>query len=751
MRALGYLLLIIIFSLVAWWVMPKQSWLNHWQNVVVSVDQTEYDNYKVYWLDEHLEFKLPANTEQVRVMLTPSSEALDSRFSIDFSALGFDEQVIDQGRRLHRQKAVPQALQQLRFFEAKTLLGAGFTSEFYIDGSGANPLATLRLSLADSNHQRVAVRVAVLERKKDAEVPVLWQRMHRDKRLKLLQGNIYPPDLVSETHRLTALKYQWLPIGPEGENYQSSTLFIKRSIEAELLPLEQIMAKDSSALYVDESKVYTLVQDPAAMVDSIKCAEPVAWIELAWLTEQGITTEVYQQNSLVLPELLDVVRIRTSGPCQLTLHNASKEVVEKPNNLLRSYLLTNDNSLVYPLKAGRRLQPLKIAARGLNLLTENQQISWQLLSEQGLIIDSGKLTLPDDTDWFERVSSQDPDVLHSKIETYIVAQANAAKLVFLSEGPTALLSVFNRPVSLPYDQQFAKWFSILPQNNRQLKAGGLSKLIYWQQRLQSKTRSDEGLKQWSSIASESQEPLYEVFSVNQSPVESVSGYRRLTNTQVNLLTEDGSRSFTPDLVYLRQTDEPIPANITFGEQSLDFWLSAKAGRVTLPHTAPGKAIVDIADDGKVDWYINHLDGESEFRVRRVYALEKPLYFTVEKSTEVEWVTLHYFSASAKAHMVEVSLDAVVQPGKKTAFTIPRRRYRVPEQMQQGQSYLLNQPNPELWGPLVLKFPLAGDLADGAYRLMVSSQLKTAGYVQVSYVKDDVDVILKHFTEVTVED
>lgn len=743
MRWLGRLLL----ALLALWLLAlAYERFGNWQGWQSSADgqwEGQFDDYRVYWLDSELEFKLPANTEQVRVMLTPTVAQSDAHFSVSFKASGLDGKVIEQGARIFRQKLL--TTDSLRYFSQPRGIPANFTSEFYIDGTGAVPLSLLQLKLELPSALKVAVRVAVLERKKDSELAVNWQRMHRDKRAKLLEGNIYPPDLVSEVHRRNALKFQWLPLGPEGiegEDYQGTSLFVSRQepVESELPP-----EFDSSSMYSDSEHVFTLIQSEQNPVYSVDCDKPQQWLELSREIDNGIESTQFSQLPVQLDPMPGLYRIRTASQCNLKMVDIHGQPYEQAPNVLRAFVANSEQPLRYRLSvASDKPQPIRLDVRAFGAV-EGNRIHWTLLDDSQNAMQTGQIAVAGGHDVYERLAVAGQALSGVKQETYIMAPPQARELLITKDSSASvLLNVFTRPFELAYDDRHPKWFVLLPVGHQQLKTAGHSQLLYWQQRLKEQPQQTE-LTLWQALETVPSRPAFELFEAHDSVVTPELGFQPLSFGQ-QVFVSGGREFITPTLVYRRDNDTPQAVTVWFNGKPYEYWLSAMSGRLSLPQIKPAMAELSIDNGEAVQWFINQQEGESRHRIRRVYPLEDKLRFALTKSEEQEWVTLSYYTKLDTPHTLEVEVEYRPNIGVFKGHTPAKRSFAVEPQAAGAENQLLNQKSIVLFGPFTFKMPLEADLSNGNTHLTVSSSIKGSGFIQASYVHSSPGIIIRHYTE-----
>jgi hypothetical protein len=847
MRWLGRLILLAVLGWFAFGVVNSLLQWQGWRTSTVLDWEQDFAAYPVFWLDgeQTLVFDIPANSEQVRVQLTPtitgSNSALNntannSEYRVHYQLFNDSGVVADEATRHY---LLDQTLEVTasgplpdRFFELPDGQGAQLTNAFFIDNRSGEPVRRLTLALQKSNIDGVAVRVSVLERKNEQELSILWQRMHRDKRLALMAENIYPAELVSEEQRRTALKYSWLPLGPEGvegEEYKAATLFIKNLIVA---PVDEQAISTLNHMITGPKQVFTFFQSAELAIDTLSCEtivgadrnkRPLDWLELLEQDPQNpqtLSRRIFIGADLDTPVKLEdkpvLYQIRTSALCQLSLIDKQGEAVVLPPKVQRSYLV-NPATLEFALTVqGKTLQPIRLDVRGLApaLGFVVGAVDWQVQDKDGNNILSGKLDLLPEQDMFEALlMSANEETLLIKNSAFILApadgvklivqSADGVKLIVQSADAEALVSVFTRPLNLIYKdgykddvkqgdlsgqaQELPQWFMLLPKNSNRLKADGLSRLIYRQQRPKLPAVVEPGLSQWQALKNADDQPTYPLF-VGQAVVEKRADLKNnaqiidatnvaanyqlieaaaLAGTEVsfsaNFVTDRQAKTLSPKLVYVQQLSKNQPllpeahkVQISIDGKTFDYWLGAQAGQITLTSINAGEHNISIVGSNNTLWYINHLAPQTQGHgIRSAYALEDTLTFEISKTSDKEWVSFYYFPQITAPHNMQINLKHRFETGEYVAHTIPVRAFAIPDaapivngaQIGVDEVYLLNQNKSALRRGYLLKFPLDKDLSPGPYFLSVSSDSQNSGFVQASYLLSDVSQLLYHFVEV----
>ncbi|NQZ11880.1 MAG: hypothetical protein HRT35_32410, partial [Algicola sp.] len=674
MRWLGRLILLVVLGWFAFGAVNSLLQWQGWRTSTVLDWEQDFTAYPVFWLDgqQLLVFDIPANAEQVRVQLTPTFDSAtntandstavntssSSEYRVHYQLFNDTGVVTDEATRHY---LLDQTLEVVepgqipdRFFERPDGQGAQLTSGFFIDNRRGEPVRRLTLGLQQNNLAvagvvgnvgGVAVRVSVLERKNEQDLPILWQRMHRDKRLALMAENIYPAELVSEEQRRTALQYSWLPLGPEGiegEEYKAATLFIKKLI---VTSVDEHAVFTRNHMLASPKQVFTFFQTGELTVDTLSCEAldgvPLDWLELLEQDPQNpqtLSRRIFIGADLDAPIKLEakpvLYQIRTSALCQLRLIDQQGNPVDLPPKVQRSYLV-NPESLVFALAVqGKAVQPIRLDVRGLlvnglavNGIGTQGGIDWQVQDKDGNNILSGNLDLLPVQDMFEALPiSTNEEQLFSKHSTFILAPAAGVKLVVQSADAQALVSVFTRPLNLSYKddfdqgslhgkaedilqgksqrkaQELPQWFMLLPKGANRLKADGLTRLIYRQQRPKLPDVVEPGLSQWQALKSVDDPPTYPLFvgQSNAAKIDSVTvaaNYQLIEGATVagtevgfsaNFVVDRQAKTLSPKLVYVQPSPKVQKVQVSIDGKTFDYWLGAQAGQITLPSINVGE-------------------------------------------------------------------------------------------------------------------------------------------------------------------
>jgi hypothetical protein len=233
--------------------------------------------------------------------------------------------------------------------------------------------------------------------------------------------------------------------------------------------------------------------------------------------------------------------------------------------------------------------------------------------------------------------------------------------------------------------------------------------------------------------------------------DKVNTYQALSANRlaVNFVADDQRKTLRPSLVYVQQ--EPVKPNkvsVSVDQQPpFEYWLAAPAGRLALPAMDAGQHYITIDGIDSQQWFINKTENQGTYRVRSAYQLAERLTFEISKQIDREWLTFQYFPSISDAHTITIKLLHRLPSGEFSAHTVPNRSYHIPAHTGQGSAYVLNQGKRQLYLPQTLKFPIDEDLATGNYQLQVQTDSSYSGFVQASYVNNEITEILQQYTEV----
>lgn len=774
MRLIGRMLLAILLLLGAsygWYALNlnisfKDQTLEPWED--------NYERYITYLIrpGETLQFDVPNEATQIRILHTAVGRAAeDKTVAFKFAAEGqvalTETYTLSVSGEPSPAAASPQP--PARFFDSPDGAAASTTKLHIVSFTQSQSFNEFALTLTESDRP-FAIRVAVLEQYDEKSVSRVWQRMTEEKKQAFFEDHIYPMPLIPAQERTARLMQRWRPVGPSSESSQaviSRTLFVNEQLEARL---EERQRVDELAV-IGPQRWFTVDTRQTPAIKAATC-QPITEAEasgltISWVTETGgraVKRLQSEQQRLRLPSAQRLYRFSADRRCQLNFYDAAGAGVTVDTNYLRAALAPRTDALTFALvSAAEQAQPLRLDARLVTSagasLPADMALAWSVTDKAGAVLLQGSLHPVVQLNPYQvTVDSSLLSTVHEKRSEYIVAPATAAQLnvrllsAASGDGVDALVNLYTRPAQLAYrvepsdeeepeQQSIPKWFLSQPagQSNGQPAE---TRLLAWQSPLPEVVVNEMAEQQWYRLTSLEQAPYYELL-LQEPQTEATEVAARLSfyplqtnNAEYVLTTEEHEQAVTPQLVYQKSGERPVPVVIKVdGETLRDDWLYSSSGKLFLPPMQQGRYRLSLETPTAVNWYGNYqaTEGQSLYRVRSAYQLRDTLTFDVRKRADEEWLTFNYFPAVGAAHEVSIRVEKRDRVGVFSDYTVSTRVFPIAERTAQRAVSLLNQDQPRIWQPLRLPFSLGADLNSGTYRVTVTSSVPNSGYVQAGYL------------------
>ncbi|MDN7129654.1 hypothetical protein J6I92_07200 [Pseudidiomarina sp. 1APR75-15] len=781
MRMLGRLLLLLLglALLAALWYAAQLS-LQSLQKIDVQPWEDDYEQSTVYILQpgETFEFDVPNEATQLRILHTPVGVvADDEQATLQFTARPNASLSESYNVMLYGEEAPVGEQLPGRFFDSPQDTLAGITQLHVVSFAQRQSLNEFALTLTESSRP-IAIRVAVLVQYDEASVSRMWQRLNEEQKARFFEDHIYPVELVPERERAARLMQRWQPIGPadaSSERINSRILFVNE--QAEVFENDEDQITDELAVigperwFTIDTRVQTNLQEFAC--ESLSGAASTE-LQLRSVTEAGesVVTPVRldaESPRAQLPAQPGLYQLSARARCELVFYDANGEMVSADYNYLRASVVQPDSSLTFALVPdARQAQPLRLDARRLTRRgaapAQDLSLQWRIVDAAGEELLSGQLQPQLEPNPYQvSVDSSLVSTVHEKSSQYIVAPAHSAELrVSLSHAPATmagqvLINLYTRPADLAYrvepgnedepqQQSIPKWFLAYPMlNNTELPV--VTQLISWQMPLPEPAATAEAgvEEQWYTLTSVNEAPYFELFLAAGEPGQQLEVTADSAHLVYAPVAGDGSRyvvsapghaqKVRPQLVYQKATDAPVPVEIKLnGQLVAKDWLNARSGRLFLPALAQSDYTLTLTAPTAVQWYSNYqpVSAQPHYRVRNGYKLTQPLTFVVDKTAEEEWLTFNYFPAIAAPHQLTLTLEKQEQVGVYADYTVAKRSFPLAAAERSPSVVLLNQNQAPVWQPIRLPFLLGRDLAEGRYRVTVSTSAPNSGYVQAGY-------------------
>jgi hypothetical protein len=787
MRLIGYTLLSFIFLLMLGAV------VNKFLDVDLLVKQStvssdSYSRARVFYFPENnkLNFNIPANTQQIRILLNAELSSFNStsQIAVEYRLTGksdsqFNDNVLFKSTKTENLDL----LNSQRFFSKEYGAIASATNERLLD----IPLGTDKLSLSISPYDlKVAVRVYALEEIASKKAELEWRRSHPDEKKALVVPHIYPPELIASNERLNATSIQWSSVGPEGVrgvDYYSDFILSKNEVKA--LSTE---TSHQSEIYLSQQAFYThrdfdtleVAQFGCRSLDNQETTVRLQYIDSE--TERLVNSSFrLQRNSLAsLPASMGFVQFSATNDCYMRFYNEIGKSLKIEPLKRFTHQLSAAQPLEFQLNPNSTaLQALKIDARVLLSNAESADspidLKWTVLSSAGEVIAQATKRLIADNNPYEYILENNKFLPVSvKNQWYILADKRAAVFKLSISAGVVLSKVYARPLNLPVRLQQTEgenkshgnlsplltWFSLKPISPND----DIQKLqSYWNPAFKMPTSEiDPWMREWRSLINSSSFVSNELFYLvdNAGATASDHSFMKLTGLSDVFFQSIYDRPLvSPEVVYIRQERKPQQISLFLeGELLMQTWLVNQSGSFKLPNIQTGQYKLEIKGGGEADFYINNLANKSGTNAKKLSTvlLTNPLELSFTKETEQEWLTIRYFPATDKDHQISVELLTDYKQGSEQELTLPKRQfnYRVSHHAihnnlsnkQRSGVYILNQKAKLAKPPVTILFPLKADLKQKDYQIRIKSSMPRSGYLQAGYLIDQVSGKAIVFTE-----
>jgi hypothetical protein len=720
MRVIGRLILWSFLLVVAWWAIKNSLSYFNWNQGQQVAWEKDYNGYTAYWLNpsKDLSFDIPANAAQIRIIVVAkqieqhsantstvqeranSDQDIAHNIPLTFEFVSRDKAdsfVISHqfNRNDMQQNEVPinpialesgsQAAKEegptddenqyksiqpelpLRFFDKPTGAKASFGQVAYIDNK---QYANLSIRAENISSQQVSVRVAVLEKKVASDLAIAWQRMHQKRREELLEEHIFPVDLVTEYEKKEALRYRWLPIGPNGteaEDYTPTRLYV----HANLVPAPTQQQLETKVLqnWSNQNERFTFEhtkQNPYQLTCDNQ-PQP-KWLSLRYQSSDLQTNKHWffqgkQLNEkIAIPHLDGRFEVQTENFCSIILTDNEGKVVEDNSNLLRAYRVDTNQAVTYQLtETHSKNQPLRVDFRALvepnevSLLNEKSldtklekskssyHVDWQLVDATEQVLLSGAEELSLYNNRYETLDPARADYLKAKSSIYLQAPPTADRLIVRSEQ-VILVNAFSRPVDLAFainqdnkpHLDIPKWFSIKPKDAEQLVINKRSELIDFRKRLVPK-QTLQGLQQLMPLQPYDSHLAFELFEIAESEQQQYWHYHRIgTDHHAKKQSKHQSKTIEQSLNFyheryansVKQINGPAIRNADQEHVSASIVYRAEANTLK-----PFKVQVFLDDAPITDFWVSQNSGKIKLPLIKVGEHKLKL---VGASKDVEW-------------------------------------------------------------------------------------------------------------------
>lgn len=805
MRRYGrFLLVTILIAAGAWLSLPvfinyAQAWLKHLQTANIDNLAATASSSLAYPVKpkQWLKFALQEGSLQLRIITNAhiqraDAAALDSNwaYALHYELLDKNNVVLKAG--VYHQHS------RLTLYKAAE--GGRVNGNYYLDPvtvpldgrlillglQGIKGVAFLRIGLENNSPAVTEAAVRVYEPAKisDREVATSWLRMNQAQKDSLAKNSIYPSPLLSTAEQTNLLKHQWQPVGPmgvEGKDYQSLTLYSLKDLEQE--PLDELMP--ASGLQADSDHVGVIpipelggqVSLTLKALDGSALTTPVS-LNLQWFgrnaEQRWQQNTVWTKDSVNLDYPLDggLLMIRPSSPVIVNafLTTATEPKRDISDNLLSIKTYQTSVAIDFDvLHYQQRPAALRVDVRRLLTTPETlqrQTVRYQWLNADQQIIGSGELRALDQPSLFDRVGNIiDAENVSEPLSYYFNLPAQVSRLRLISNDPMLLVNAYNQPygttktLRVPEDAYVGSdaqdrqlsWFPLSASNDDSLMQ---QQAVRW---LSGQYRPPEddaellaGRYLWQDYIPEgevSARYLLSDYTGEEPRADALASvYCSLPanrDAQVKFGALAGLRSISPELIFLRNNDGPFSAELSVNQQKAASMQSiGRIGIMRLPETSIGRHNIRLNTDSGGSWLMNYqaqCSGE-QYLKRRVFALNAgaALDFIVEHAPEDEVFSARLYSPNNTIDRAKIKVDirpltSIATPPVSSNWTYQNRLYDIrplsgkalPILYSQGQ-YLSNGER--------FSISLNSDLPAGRYHIRIASAKGEAGFVTLSQVK-----------------
>ncbi len=745
----------------------------------------EYERTKVYWLtaDQPLMFEIPSNTAKLRLAFNQIiSDKAQSKPSTVQWRLG--DRTGEWVMPASNAKDLEDPIDLRRFFGEVESLPATSTANFVIEPNlkfGNNLEISLR---GDSN--KLAIRLYMLEQRSAKDAQLEWIRMSKEQQQEVMEGHIYPPDLIPFDERIHRLSYGWKAIGPlgeEGKEFDSTWLFIRsqntgfaEATNNAVDPRKLLSSNDAYTFFSSDEDAYHSFSCVPVDAAALSSQLAVRFKHSKALTTSDWKFNLERNEQWELPIKHGLYEITTSSTCELKFFNRNNQPLDNPINTRTAWGLSLFSPVIYnlePVKSAFRV--IRVDARKLisSKTGEFEKINWSARDENNNVLLNDAIFLRNDNNPYERLLfAADHLTITDVTRVYLILPAKTTKLVFTSNRAQALLNVYSRPFELAYRQNPSsqwwatndplalKWFSLKPFNDQNNKAKAFN--IQWTRPFpeESEKRSSP-LERFVALNTQKRLAKFELIE----PVQ-VEEQTEASSLIYNAVPKNGHIIFadakdrmiiSPSMLFFRTAKEPVDVVILADNKPLlKKRIAGTSGKLLLPNMKVGNKQLTIKHTAteSIEWFINFTqptNSSLNLRTREAYSVEKEIVFSVAKSNQSEWLGILYNSLVTDRAMQPVSLTiellAQHQLGQYDRHTIPIQKFDWNPLERNDRFRVLNRSRDQLSETIKFGFWLGDDIAPGNYLIRLSLNEQQSGYVSIGYLQEGLERKVSRYNEV----
>lgn len=628
----------------------------------------------------------------------------------------------------------------------------------------------LRCQNKDADLQDVVLRVYFRSEVPERKLGYQWNRLSKDQKQDLAQGNVYSFEGLSENERLNLLRFHWSGAAPEGiagRDYQKRTLFVRQDLEgAEAIPQSNPVGLPVASgqwgtipLPAEAGMLRLLFASPS--VDPTP-AHKLSLRQFGIGPNQAATQEVvWASNStqLELTNRAGLIELQTTQPeivrAYLATATQTNEITPEPS-LVMAYPCEPGESVVYAvLHTGGEPALFRLDVRapspGIRDSTPPPGVQISFLSDQGKTI------------WEKRIDLIQPISRYDRLQIpggYTNVTDPASHLFVLPEsihsvratavGSRVLLNAYNRPAGLtkkyrvPLDyypsqrmdpEQPAWFFLRCPDHEQRALSNRINRV--W---IQVRPATDDplvlsGVYEWESfLPRESFRGRNVMLPLAHPPPERMSSLNTLftplqlhTRHQIQLAPLPGFAQIRPSIVVHNPSALPSMVSVVVdGCESAWDMAGHSVHEFKLGPLIPGEHEIRVKAPAPITAMINHAATQTSNLWRKRFCVEaesRAYTFAFDKRSPTnEVLVLRIFFPEGRNQPCLVGARLKPPPtrslGPFDSLTLFRRTWEV--QPAGGEpAFVLGAPNQRVDTGQPVFFPLGSDLPPGQYELEIS--------------------------------
>ncbi|NOT10432.1 MAG: hypothetical protein HOP23_01115 [Methylococcaceae bacterium] len=811
------LILSIILVALAWQYLPvffvtSQAWLRYFQSSNLSTLPTSINTSKVYTIrpKQWLQFAIPEGSQKLRIITnahidhTPStSPAAEWQYALHYQTLRKDGSIIEDSVYYHNAHLTAYKGEKGNIFYGNYYADSSFIP---LDGrltllgmQSLKETAFLRLSLETDNADIIetAVRVYAPAKVADHKLGKLWFRMSQVQKDYLVNASVYPSTLLSETEKINFLKNQWTPVGPlgiEGKNYRSQTLYILKDIELgrldELIIPSGLQADNEHPVVIPIPEKGGKLSLQLKAIDSTTVTTELP-IDLHWYgraaKEQWQDHAVWKKDSDNLSYTVKGGWLEISPSSRVIinafLENESGEKIDiSPKPLATKTYFSADpvDFNLFHFKqqhAAIRIDIRQILAKGEN--PQQTEVDYQWLNQQSKIIAGGKLAALEQPSRYDQLSGvTEPMSVSDPKSYYLHIPANVTRLRLKSTKRNVLVNVYNQPFGFTKTHRIPEdiyvdndredwqlsWFPLKAINDKELSQRQSIQWINGQYRPPTDTSALLAADYlWQDYVPQANVEAryilinYVASELREEALPSIYCQMPVGHEfSANIKAYGGLRSVSPEFIYLRSNKGEFDFKLFIDQQKKIAGNSiGLQGNIHAPEIPAGHHQISLNSNGGGRWFMNYNAQCSGGRYikRRVFALPSPVVSASQKNAnnaelifmvnhqhlQDEILSARFYSPNnaLERSQITVKIEPVTQnaamPAVLNNWTYTNRLYDI-RPMQDTPMPILYTQGQTMKTTEFFVIPFNSDLPGGDYRIHIALKNGPSGYIALSQVK-----------------